>query len=433
MSITLVVPFGYKPVLKHEEHDQSDHGNREGGNVGSSDLQNQAKQFKTFEEFSNAISLGGLRPKAWHIADKDFKLDPDRKPTDRIGSKTREAGLFVGEPKYWQDYATGRETVIEYDLTGLTWTKNPLSDTKADFFTDQSGNQGFFVRSQGFGKLKEVGRFTVEEAISRAEKQQSQMPNSKEEARKIWEGLKKVLKHEEHDQLDHVNREGTGGNNLSIDKVMGLHKTSDPLQKKVYAAETGITRSRSGNLTEKPSAPKSSDFESREDYVKAFKEYEKRWKAWAVEEQSDILSDLGKDLLNGTPSGIRKYVNEVIKEDWFVERFGDGSSLPPLEVKTADTNAAGRHILRMSRDRSTGIVVKSEHAISINRQFVKSESTILHEISHYATAISETKSFESHGVQFAKNHIFVVSKAVGEERANQLREAYKAQGVDLGD
>ena len=35
MSITLVFPVGYKPVLKHAEHEQSDHGNREGG--GSAD------------------------------------------------------------------------------------------------------------------------------------------------------------------------------------------------------------------------------------------------------------------------------------------------------------------------------------------------------------------------------------------------------------
>jgi len=35
MSITIAFPIGYKPVLKHEEHDQSDHGNRDGG--GSTD------------------------------------------------------------------------------------------------------------------------------------------------------------------------------------------------------------------------------------------------------------------------------------------------------------------------------------------------------------------------------------------------------------
>ena len=34
MSITLVFPFGYKPVLKHGEHEQSDHGNWATGGAG---------------------------------------------------------------------------------------------------------------------------------------------------------------------------------------------------------------------------------------------------------------------------------------------------------------------------------------------------------------------------------------------------------------
>jgi hypothetical protein len=198
MSLTIKFEAGLRPVFKHQEHDQSSHGSWATGG-----LQIQAKQFNTFEEFSNAISQNGLRPKAWHIADEEFELNPDYKPTNRLGGTSSESGLFVGDPETWQDYATGRETVIEYDVTGLTWTKNPLSDTKADFYSDQSGNQGFFVRPQGFGKLKEVGRFTLAEAISRAQKQQSEMPNSKDEAKKIWESLSNVKKHQQHDQKTH--------------------------------------------------------------------------------------------------------------------------------------------------------------------------------------------------------------------------------------
>lgn len=189
---------------KHGEHDQSDHGSWATGEAIDG-LQTQAKQFKSLEEFSNAISQQGLRPRMWHIAEDEFKLDPNRKPTNRLGGTSDEAGLFVGDPETWQDYAIDRKTVIEYDMTGLTWTKNPLSDTKADFFTDQSGNQGFFVRPQGFGKLKEIGRFSIEEAKSRAIKQQNEMPKSKEEARKIWESLNKVQKHGDHDQSEHGN------------------------------------------------------------------------------------------------------------------------------------------------------------------------------------------------------------------------------------
>lgn len=158
------------------------------------ELINQASNFKTFEEFSNAVSQQGIRPRVWHIADENFKLDPKFKPTSRTGAKTNESGLFVGDPEVWETYASGRTTVIEYDITGLTWTKNPLSDNKADFFTDQSGNQGFFIRPQGFKKLKEIKRMSLDEAKARAKIQQEQMPKNAEEAKKIWEQSQNVLK-----------------------------------------------------------------------------------------------------------------------------------------------------------------------------------------------------------------------------------------------
>lgn len=158
------------------------------------ELINQASNFKTFEEFSNAVSQQGIRPRVWHIADENFKLDPKFKPTSRTGAKTVEPGLFVGDPEVWETYASGRTTVIEYDITGLTWTKNPLSDNKADFFTDQSGNQGFFIRPQGFKKLKEIKRMSLDEAKARAKTQQEQMPKNAEEAKKIWEQSQNVSK-----------------------------------------------------------------------------------------------------------------------------------------------------------------------------------------------------------------------------------------------
>jgi hypothetical protein len=145
------------------------------------------------------------------------------------------------------------------------------------------------------------------------------------------------------------------------------------------------------------------------------------------------LSDMGKELLDGTPAGVKKYVERVIKEDWFVEKFGDGSSLPKLDVKTTNTNAAGRHILKMQKDRATGRIIKTVHEISIDRQSVKNERTILHEISHYATAITQTESFSAHGAEFANNHIFVVGQAVGSAGAQALASAYKSEGVEIGD
>ena len=195
-------------VIKHQEHDQKTHGSWADGVSTTQQLfLNQASKFETYEQFHVAVSLGGLRPRAWHIADKGFELDPNRQPTDRIGSKTQESGLFLGDPEYWQEYATGREIVIEYDVTGMTWTKYPLSDTgaKADFYSDQSGNQGFFVRSQGFGRLKEVARLTLAEAISRSKKQQDEMPDSKAQTKQIWDESRSLLKHAQHNQQTHGN------------------------------------------------------------------------------------------------------------------------------------------------------------------------------------------------------------------------------------
>ena len=137
-------------------------------------------------------------------------------------------------------------------------------------------------------------------------------------------------------------------------------------------------------------------------------------------------------MLNGTPAGVKKYVEEIIKNEWFVENFGDGSSLPKLNVTTSNTNASGRHILQAEKNRVTGEMINKRHEISIDRQFVKSERTILHEIAHYATVISQTKPLEAHGIEFARTHLFIVSKAVGAERAKKLESAYEEKGIKVG-
>jgi hypothetical protein len=247
---------------------------------------------------------------------------------------------------------------------------------------------------------------------------------------KFAPGLFPVLKHAQHNQKTHGSW-ATGGNGLGIEEVMRLHKPSDPLQSKVYEAEQSIDKP-SANPLEKPDYPKRDDFASREDYDKAYKDYNKKWMNWAVEAQAIVLSETGKTYLDGTPSGVKKYVEEVIKQDWFTEKFGDGSSLPKLDVKTSNTNAAGRHILKMQKDRTTGIITKTVHEISLDRQAVKNERVILHEISHYATAISQTESFSSHGVEFARNHVYVVGQQAGSTRARALESAYTEKGVQVG-
>jgi hypothetical protein len=211
-----------------------------------------------------------------------------------------------------------------------------------------------------------------------------------------------------------------------------LQKSSDPLRERVYGAENSVAKT-SVNILEKPTAPKFSDFASRDDYDKAYKEYSKKWMSWAVEEKASILSERGEKLLDGSPSGVKKYVQEIIKSDWFIETFGDGKSLPPLDVKTASTTAGGRHILGVTRYRGTGRIIEVRHEISIDRQNTKNEEVILHEISHYATTISEAKAHSPHGTEFARNHVFISEKVVGSARADELENAYREKGVQDGD
>ena len=106
--------------------------------------------------------------------------------------------------------------------------------------------------------------------------------------------------------------------------------------------------------------------------------------------------------------------------------------MPTLDVKTSETSVAGNHQLGVVKDRYSGRIVKKIHAITINRQFTKDEATILHEISHYATTISQIKSYSGHGVEFAQNHIFVVAQAIGTGYASNLEEAYGSKGVEIG-
>jgi hypothetical protein len=230
----------------------------------------------------------------------------------------------------------------------------------------------------------------------------------------------------QHDQSTHGS---WAGNGLGIEEVMKLQKSYDPLQSKVYDAERSIDTP-SANPLEKPNYPKRDDFESREEYDKAYKAYNKEWTEWAVGEQTNIFSDTGEKFLDGTPAGVKKYVENVIKQDWFVEKFGTGSSLPRLDVKTSNTNASGRHILKV--EKFAGEITKKIHQISIDRQSVKNERTMLHEISHYATAITQTESFSAHGVEFARNHVFILEKMSGLSRSQALTDAYISRGIEIG-
>jgi putative metallohydrolase (TIGR04338 family) len=245
-----------------------------------------------------------------------------------------------------------------------------------------------------------------------------------------YEGV--VQKHQEHDQKTHGSW-ATGGNGLSILQTMDLHKSSDPLQKDIYAAERSLYEMPLRN--QHPKHPEREIGESTEDYDKRYKEFTDKYQEWAIAARTRIVSQTGETLLDGSADGVKKYVSETIKQDWFIEAFGDGSSLPPLDVKIVTapiSSAAGRYRQDAVTD-GAGRLIDSTHEIAIDRQSVKAEQVLLHEIAHYANAISQTTSYEGHGVEFAKKHIFIVGKVAGSELATKLKAAYKERGIEVGD
>jgi len=239
----------------------------------------------------------------------------------------------------------------------------------------------------------------------------------------------------EHDQLDHGNwAHGTfeqstpkGGNGLSLPRVMALQTKTDRYQQRVYDAQ-GTLRPESRKQLVAPTAPKLETFATREEYEKAYKDYSKQWLSYAKSYYEHIVSDTGKELLDGSIDGVRQYVDAVVTSDWFKESFGlfgPIGGVPP--VSTTQASAAGQFKMISSQDGSI-----AQTALQFKNIALKSETTILHEIAHMATAISATKTYEPHGVEFAKNLVYIASKMAGEEFAGKWQQALMDKGVPVG-
>jgi hypothetical protein len=456
---------GLIPVLKHQEHDQSSHGNWAAGSLWKSKSQD-GKTILNYQGEKGKLSIT--------IPDEIAK-NPDYK--DAINNFVKRVEGMQSEypiPDLEMRFSAGESTKAGHiattysaSLDGVPQTtsmdfseavlKNPVGGGLAEYALAHEWGHGLDTRSretaakQGarFSQAKfeddsipmtDYGYSSDREAYAEAFaikflnshkggvwRNNTEQTDKWEEVFKIFEldSLKKakgervsflvkdtfdannppvliedytppVEKHAQHNQADHGNW-AKGGNGLGIEETMALLTRSDPIKRKIYDAENSLAPKK--EKTKAPDYPKIDDFPSKDEYDKAYKEYSKKWMAWVVDEQANIVSKTGEDLLDGTPSGVRKYVEKIIKEDWFIEQFGDGSSLPKIEVKVGDSSVAGRHILSFQKDRATGRIVKTRHEIAIDRQFTKDETAILHEISHYATAINQTENNQSEGLR----------------------------------
>jgi hypothetical protein len=202
----------------------------------------------------------------------------------------------------------------------------------------------------------------------------------------------------------------------------------DPLVRKVYDAEEMNHNQIQDKNIEQPSAPNRSQFTEYADYDKAYKQYSKDFLNWSKKVTTSVISPMGEKHLDGTPTGVNGYVRDVLRQDWFTEAFGTGGDAGRnLQVKvSSNAGESGAYQIGFKNGEPVSI-------LRLNRGYSKAEPTIVHEIAHYATTISATSPHDGHGVEFARNHVFIASKVLGSGFADGLEKQYREAGVPLGD
>ena len=260
-------------------------------------------------------------------------------------------------------------------------------------------------------------------------------------------GLRAFLKEYNPDQpRDDHGRWGstsTGKSGMNRSQMLGLFQSGyDKYQKQVYAAERQVdqaSRTRVDNFKglEKPVAPEypreaikaaqtaGNWEESRRlstEYKQAFGRYDRAFDKYANDYSiQNLQSDLGKQYLDGTKQGVTNYVNSVIGSDWFQKAYGNGDPIGRPVVSTTLVQSYG------GRFKLSGSV----NSIAINQPYAQDESTILHEIAHYAQTISATDSYQGHGVGFAETHLNLTENVLGNSAAEKLANAYLEKGVPV--
>jgi putative metallohydrolase (TIGR04338 family) len=246
------------------------------------------------------------------------------------------------------------------------------------------------------------------------------------EGGRVEDFFDKMEKHQEHDQSTHGNwADGSqGGNGLSHREVYQLQNMQDSLMRKVYDAEEKYQPNVQRQLP-KPFAPSRTEYQDSASYDKAFKEYSKAFDEWSRESTKNIKSTTGEKHLDGSKAGVQKYVDDVTSADWFIERFGNGGVIGTPKVSLASLRAAGQYVFGTKN----GVGYSK---LAIDKGFSQAEPVILHELAHYATAISINKSHAGHGVEFARNYVYMASKVMGQEYGAGLESAYREAGVPIG-
>lgn len=217
-----------------------------------------------------------------------------------------------------------------------------------------------------------------------------------------------------------------GGHDLSPKEVFNNNSPrSDSDVRKVYGAEE-VYQPQLQRKVKPPVAPKRADFPDSASYIAAHKKYSKEYDDMYREISRNIQSPIGEKNLDGSKKGVQNYVKDIITADWFVEAFGDGGQMgrPPVTVFTSKKQGG-----KYSYGFRNGVY---ESSLKINSLLSKSEPNILHEIAHFATAISMGEGFDAHGIEYRMNYIFITSKVLGREAAESLKESYRKANLNVG-
>jgi GNAT superfamily N-acetyltransferase len=403
---------GLIPVFKHQEHDQSTHGSWANSSERSAKEIEVQRRITQIEHQSYPVDEDGMasnRVTAIYET-KDgtkIKLLHDNEITaDGDISMTTKAYVFVpGGVKQIADLESSR-------------SKNVIPEVGATIdrilVEPEYQRQGIATAMLNFARSYSQDNIKIDHSFSLTDDAK---------------GWSAVVKHEEHDQKTHGSwaTGQKGGSGLSHREMYALKKQPDPLASRVYAAEEKHHNQIQDKSTPAPTAPNRADFTEYSEYDAAYKKYSKDFLAWSKKVTTDLISPMAKKHLDGTPRGVNSYVRDVIRQDWFVEAFGKGGVAGNnLDVFVTSSGEAGAYQIGFKGD----LPISN---LRINRGYTKAETTIIHEIAHYATTISATSPHGGHGVEFARNHIFIAGKVMGQEFADGLEKAYREAGIPLGD
>lgn len=388
MSLVIKFEPGLRPVVKHQEHDQSSHGSWANSSDGLTVILDNSR-------FEKTMTLNNKKgePLAY-VQFQDFEID---KKIDILYLHSYDSGKGYATRVIDELYKAMPDKEIYWGKTSA-----PESTHLAQKFSDKYGRTQFMPWGEGVIAGYEWG--------------------------KLYGDTKaKVEKHEQHDQKTHGSwANGEGASGLTRREIYELqYNMTDPQKSAIYKAEEKHQPQTQKELP-KPFPPNNrNEYSTREEYDAAYKKYSREFDEWARESSRNIQSETGKKTLDGTRAGTQKYIDSITKSDWFIKEFGDDRVVEVPKVALRDNRVAGQYTFGFKNGQPYSAMV-------INKGFSLNEPTILHEIAHYATTISARERFSPHGREFAKNHVYLASKVISPEYASGLEKAYREEGIELG-